>query len=65
MIKMGIHDYMKTFLSESYCIKFMYVPGKRLFSKKSGESTKVIHPKYYKHLKKTAQHSPLGWFLAE
>ena len=26
----------------------------------SGFEIKVIHPKYYKHLKEDAQHSPLG-----
>ena len=39
---MGFHDYMKTLLFESYSIKFMYVPGKRRFSKKSEESTQNI-----------------------
>ena len=50
---------------------FHFVPIKKgggvqvLMTFKDCTMHKVIHPNVYKYLKKAAQHSHLGWFLAE
>ena len=58
---MSINEIVETVMLEKLTkCKFLTNPGINKFCAQFRCQIKVIHPKYYKHLKKTAHHSHLG-----